>query len=391
MDDQLAERFRDWAEHLEHLRWSAMITDEEWRLTWVSSQLKDFIGAADDTDLGIGLHIVEAIMKPQWLKTVRADSQVQMFHDLAPFFLHDFGNRGRDPREVLPEQFRPLLEEIELTGSLPSIYSTSFMYVDPSGDPALGMYRVNMCCIRMHDETGRMLGWLALFFMGVQPNLLALLAKGDEAMYERMARLVEPSAHQASILFCDLHASGRLSRELSSPAYFKLVRSLWTGIDEVIARNKGIVGKHAGDGASAFFLTDDLGSSSKAAHAALRAAREIHEVSHSVFESYGEGACQMKVGIHWGANLFMGQLVPGGRLDVTALGDEVNEGARIQECAEPHQTLASKQLIEQLTDDHAADLGLDIEKTRFTILGDLETISEKARRDAGGIAVTPFD
>jgi class 3 adenylate cyclase len=210
-------------------------------------------------------------------------------------------------------------------------------------------------------------------------------------MYERMAKLVEPGPHQASVLFCDLHASGRLSRELSSTAYFKLVRSLWTEIDAIIARNTGIVGKHAGDGASAFFLTEDLGSPSRAAAAALKAAREIHSVSHEIFESYGSGECQMKVGIHWGANLFMGQLVPGGRLDVTALGDEVNEAARIQECALPHQTLASKQVVEQLTDDDAADLGLDIEKTRFTVVSDLEGATEKAVRDAGGIAVTPFD
>ena len=391
MDEPLAKEFKNWAEHLEKLRWSALIADSDWRLRWVSSQLKDFLGAGENSDLGYGLHLVEAITKPQWINTVHPDSQIEMFNDLAPFFLHDFTSRGRDLSGVIPDHFLPLVEAIDPIEELPYIYSSSFTYVDPEGDPELGVYRVNMCCIRMHDETGALLGWLAIFFMGVRPNLLALLARGDESMYERMANLVEPSPHQASILFCDLHASGRLSRELSSPAYFKLIRSLWTGIDEVIARNKGIVGKHAGDGASAFFLTDDLGSPSRAAHAALRAAREIHDISHNVFDSYGEGSCQMKVGVHWGANLFMGQLVPGGRLDVTALGDEVNEAARIQDCSLPHQTLASKQLLEQLSDDDAADLGIDIEKTRFRIVGDMESAPEKAKRDAGTIAVAPFD
>jgi class 3 adenylate cyclase len=36
----------------------------------------------------------------------------------------------------------------------------------------------------------------------------------------------------------------------------------------------------------------------------------------------------------------MGQLVPGGRLDISALGDEVNEAARIQ-AAGPDETLVS--------------------------------------------------
>jgi hypothetical protein len=68
--------------------------------------------------------------------------------------------------------------------------------------------------------------------MAVRPNLQSLLAHGDEEMYERMAKLIEPGPHQAGILFCDLHESGNIARQLSTSAYFKLVRSLWTGIDD---------------------------------------------------------------------------------------------------------------------------------------------------------------
>ena len=360
-------------------------------MSWVSSQLKEFLNVDESSDLGYGLHVVEAISKPDWMNTVHPESQIEMFFDLAPFFLADFSERGRNPADVLPEPFVQMLDQIEPSEEIPYFWSSSFMFVDTESNPDVPAYRVNVCFIRLHDSSGNMMGWLQIFFIGVRPNLLTMLARSDEAMYERMANLVEPSAHRASILFCDLHASGKLSRELSSAAYFKLVRSLWTGIDSVIASNTGIVGKHAGDGASAFFLTDDLGSPSNAAAAALRAAREIHEISVEVFDSIGSDGCQMKVGVHWGGNLFMGQLVPGGRLDVTALGDEVNEAARIQESALVHQTLVSKQLIEQLTDDDAAALGIDVEKTRFTPLADLETASDKALRDAGGIAVTPFE
>jgi class 3 adenylate cyclase len=93
----------------------------------------------------------------------------------------------------------------------------------------------------------------------------------------------------------------------------------------------------------------------------------------------------MRVGLHWGSSLYLGQLVPGGRLDVTALGDAVNECARIQECADPHVTLASKQLIERLSRDDAGALGIDAGKIRYRPLAEIRDASEKAIADAGTI------
>lgn len=378
-------RLNDWAGHIERLQWSAMILDADWRLRWVSSELKQFLGTDDDAELGYGLHVVEAFMKDTWLSVVHPDSQVGLFNDLAPYLLADFPAQGQEPADVLPEPFLSMLDQVE-PAEVPSVWSSSFIYVDPRGDKL--QYPVNTFFIRMHDADGSLAGWLNILFMGVRPNLLALLALGDEKMYERMARLVEPSPKEAAILFCDLHQSTALARQLSTPAYFKLVRNLWTGIDAVVAGEQGIIGKHVGDGASAFFLVDDLGSASATAAAAARAARRIHEISQDVFREAIDDDCRMKVGVHWGASLYMGQLVPGGRLDVTALGDEVNEAARIQECADPHQTLASKQLLERLTPDDAAALGLDLEKLLYRPLSELASASDKAVRDAGGLPVT---
>jgi class 3 adenylate cyclase len=166
------------------------------------------------------------------------------------------------------------------------------------------------------------------------------------------------------------------------------VRQLWTGIDSAVADETGIIGKHAGDGASAYFLVEDLGSPSAAAAAAVRASRKVHEIGEQVFAESLDSECLMKVGIHWGGTLFMGQLVPSGRLDVTALGDEVNEAARVQETAGPGETLVSKQLLEQLTPEDAAALGVDLEKVSYEPLSDKPTASQKAIKDAGTIPVT---
>jgi class 3 adenylate cyclase len=76
-----------------------------------------------------------------------------------------------------------------------------------------------------------------------------------------------------------------------------------------------------------------------------------------------------------------------GRAEVTALGDDVNEAARIEACATGGRALASKPLIERLDAPDAADLGIDLQRISYTSLGDLPSATDKARRDAPAIAV----
>ena len=84
----------------------------------------------------------------------------------------------------------------------------------------------------------------------------------------------------------------------------------------------------------------------------------------------------------------MGQLVTGGRLEVTALGDEVNEAARIQESARDGNVLASKVLVEHLSDEDARSLGIDPDSVLYRPVSELGSATTKAKRDAGGIPVT---
>ena len=95
----------------------------------------------------------------------------------------------------------------------------------------------------------------------------------------------------------------------------------------------------------------------------------------------------MRFGLHWGSTLYVGQIATIGRTEITALGDEVNETARIEACATGGRALASKVLVERLTRDDAVDLGLDPDRVTYTPLADLATATEKARRDAPAIAV----
>ena len=84
----------------------------------------------------------------------------------------------------------------------------------------------------------------------------------------------------------------------------------------------------------------------------------------------------------------VGQVATGGRLEVTALGDEMNEAARIESAATGGIALASKLLLERLEPAEAADLGLDPDEMTYVTIGKLDGSSEKAVRDAGSISVT---
>jgi class 3 adenylate cyclase len=69
------------------------------------------------------------------------------------------------------------------------------------------------------------------------------------------------------------------------------------------------------------------------------------------------------------------------------LGDEINEGARIEACATGGSILASKGLIERLEPEDARALQLDPLHMDDTPLADLPDAPDKARRDAPVLSV----
>jgi len=241
--------------------------------------------------------------------------------------------------------------------------------------------------LRLTGDDGDFLGVARLVRTALPEGLLTRLGRGDRRLFERMDRVSEPDRRPAGILFADLEASGDLSRRLSSRSYFDLIRSLTDLIDSSVIARDGIVGKHAGDGGSALFLTADFGGSeSGAARAAIEAARAIHDGAATLGPD--EVSVKVNVGLHWGATLMVGQVATGGRLEVTALGDQMNEGARIEAVAKGGAILASKDLVERLNAADAQATGIDPDAIAYTPLGELDAAGAKAIRDAGTIPVT---
>ena len=98
----------------------------------------------------------------------------------------------------------------------------------------------------------------------------------------------------------------------------------------------------------------------------------------------------MNIGLHWGATLMVGQVATSGRLEVTALGDQMNEGARIEAAATGGAILASKDLVERLDANDEQATGIEPGAIAYTTISELVGASDKAIRDAGTIAVTPI-
>ena len=244
---------------------------------------------------------------------------------------------------------------------------------------------------RIFDSAGRYVGVMMQAKPAVGMSVVSqVVATGDLGHFERMQSVSRAQRQSAGILFADLESSSKLSRRLSTAAYFTLGRRLVGAADAAVVEAGGIVGRHVGDGVVAFFLAKTAGSEAAAAEACISATRTLRTALAEVAEASNleAGDVTLRFGLHWGSTLYMGLIATSGRSEVTALGDEVNEAARIEACATGGRALASKELVERLDPDAAQGLGIDQRRASYTILADLPTASEKARRDAPATAVT---
>ena len=380
---------RELAEQLDAYGWAAEIIDEQWRLVWVSDELMTMYGEPDPERVGVGQHILVSRSRGLARGVVTQENAERWLRLNGPFLLDAAGGRGADVAELAGPFGSRVVAACEPQRA-PAFWTSAF---DFSREEFFG--RFDYIAWRVDGPDGELIGHVFLYTLDVPASIAALLIRGDRSMHERMAALVEPGQRSAAVLFADLEGSGSLSRRLPSPVYFRLIRDIRTALEAAVARCGGIVGKHVGDGVTAYFLSQQVGSASGAARAALEAARRFPDCARDAAVALAEDGlpvdperCRLKVAVHWGPSLYVGQVASQGRLEITALGDEMNEAARIEETAEGGEVLASKPLLERLAPDDAAAVGVDPARVAYRALGDIDGASEKARRDAGSVAVT---
>jgi class 3 adenylate cyclase len=387
------------AAQLEDTGWAAEICDAEWRLVWVSSQLRALLGGGTDDELGVGGHLLASrFVIKDGIKVPRGfmgdggehskDFQRDWLAVNVPLMIESTPGGREALREMVPEHLVDVVDQAEPT-TMPA-----WTALLDFNDTALEVGQVRCFGMQARDLEGRPVMNMFLYGSSLPATILALVARGNPELFQRMARLVEPGRREAAIMFADVQASGALSRRLPSAAYFSLISDLTTEMDNAIIDEGGIVGKHGGDGVTGFFLVDDLGSASAAARAAVAAGRRVSAAANrccELHEAVESGDLPLNIGLHWGGTLYMGQVVTGGRLEVTSLGDEVNEAARIQQAARDGEILVSKSLVERLNAGDAALARIDPATATYRSIADLAGGSEKIVRDAGTLAVTALE
>jgi class 3 adenylate cyclase len=364
--------------------------DTNWRLVYSSDELRRIYGGLTElAPVAIGEHFFgpEALeIRLKWRSGPNTVDQVrEMFVAVGgPVLAQTPG--GKDQlRELVAPALRDIVEHLSPVS--PGLAAMSFAWHGTHvGTPVDAL----TTALRIHDDTGRFAGYALISKPGAGMSVLATVAVGgDLRHFERMQSVAKAGRRPAAILFADLEASSPLARRLSTASYFALGRRMVREADRCVIDAGGLVGRHVGDGVVAFFLAETCGSESLAAYACIAAAQALRDSLQQVAarSDLHQADVVMRFGLHWGSTLYVGQIATSGRVEVTALGDEVNEAARIEACATGGRALASKALVERLDTHDANRLGFDPDRVTYRLLAELETATEKARRDAPALAV----
>lgn len=381
-------RLQRLADVVDDVGWVAFLYDAHWHLIWASREAREMTGDHTPAALGYGMEVPTGMRGLAWTRRMTDEEREAVSTVMLAEAEYDLPGTIEAARAIDPELAAAAERARGPHCGAPAFsFRTGYSPANGPHTPFTGLV------VRVRDEHGALVAGLCVVLPTLPMGLSAMLMHGDQDAFARMARLAAPGRRAAVVLFADLEGSGDIARGLSGAAYFRLISELTERIDRAVVARAGIIGKHAGDGLTAFFVVDDLGSPSGAVRAALEAARSIAITAREVAAEAataddGTAGILMNLGVHWGPGLYMGQLVTDGRLEVTALGDEVNECARIQETARGGALLVSKALLERLDAADARALGLDPDALHYTSLEDLPHATPKAIRDAGRLAVT---
>jgi class 3 adenylate cyclase len=366
--------------------------DAEWRYVFETDELRSSfadMGGGWPAPLPVGSHFFSTEAIRRFGATVggpfyEGDDLRRWFLQVGRFVLASTPG-GRDAlRAVVDPELVDLVDELQ-PEELPAVWSHRPEWTT-AGTDVTG----SAVWLRIEDRHGHLAGVCILPKPAAGMSHLArAVATADLAHLERMRVVERPDRRSAAILMADLEASSPLARRLSTAQFFTFSRRFVRAADRCIIDGGGIVGRHAGDGVIGYFLAELMGSESAAARACIGAARSLRDglTNIAARSEISAGELSLRFGLHWGATLYMGRILTGGRSEVTALGDEMNEAARIEACATRGRVLASKSLIERLTGGDAEALGLDPVHTKYTPLVELATATDKARRDAPSIAI----
>jgi len=173
---------------------------------------------------------------------------------------------------------------------------------------------------------------------------------------------------EMSMLFVDVRGSTALSERMTPMDFQKLINRFYVGVTNVIAEERGLVEKLAGDAVAAFWGAGFAGKNY--VERTIRAAQKIRKNMEAQNIPVG-------IGVHAGVAYFGAMGSEDGLADISAIGDEVNTAARIASKAAAGEILVSKAALEQTHIDAG-----ELESRVLELKGISEQVSVCVMRDA---------
>jgi class 3 adenylate cyclase len=369
---------------------AAWIVDEHWRFVYVSRDARSLWVDRAGGRLGsvaIGHHVfsTESLQVGHGWRFGLNSTELwrRAFRSLGPLALFDTAGDAEELRSAIDPSHHDLVDDL-----VPSDADACGFEIQTTG--LRGPVAAVMLAMRIRSREGCLRGTALLGKPAAPMSVLGGMAwERDLPHLERMERFTRAGRHPCAILFADVENSSALIRAVPTADYFRLGRRLVRVADECVVDGGGIVGRHVGDGVVAFFPAECFRSESEAARASIETARALRTRLDEIATRSGldPGALSMRFGLHWGATVFMGKISTLARAEVTALGNDVNVAARIEQSATGGRLLASEALVSQLDAADGAALGADPARVDYTPIEDVEGVTAKARRDARGIVV----
>ena len=179
-------------------------------------------------------------------------------------------------------------------------------------------------------------------------SLLHFLARRDEVIRSLLRRRLPVLTHLVALV-ADLQNSVRICAELPPEEYFELINQIWAALDPVFRKYYGAYGKHAGDGLVYYFFQQP---DSNYILNALRCSIEIRETTRRISKEWQIrkgwfNELHMNIGLNEGQE-WLGTFQTSTSVELTVLGDTINQAARLSDLARFGEIWTTKGLIAKL-------------------------------------------
>ena len=193
-------------------------------------------------------------------------------------------------------------------------------------------------------------GILFVFVPNDHPHdsLLHFLARRDEVIRSLLRRRLPVLTHLVALV-ADLQNSVRICAELPPEEYFELINEIWAALDPVFRKYYGAYGKHAGDGLVYYFFQQP---DSNYILNALRCSVEIRATTQRISKAWQIrkgwfNELHMNIGLNEGQE-WLGTFQTSTSVELTVLGDTINQAARLSDLARYGEIWTTKGLIAKL-------------------------------------------